>query len=144
MTRWITFFLWAALAVVGARGAEQGSMRASKPEVRKEIIAAIEGQLVAFRAGDAVAAYAFAAAELRVQKPLRDFALIVRDSYPEIWANTHAEYGVVRDDGAKAMLAVQVFSQASDTPYDYTLTKERGGWRIHDVVRHEPKKKNQM
>jgi hypothetical protein len=119
-------------------------MRASKPEVRKEIVAVIEGQLAAFRAGDVRKAYGFAAVELRARWPLEMFLGIVQHNYPEIWASTKAEYGLVRDDGARAVLVVHVFSKDGDATYDFTLTLERGGWRIHDVVRHEPKKKDQV
>ncbi|MSU22693.1 MAG: DUF4864 domain-containing protein [Opitutus sp.] len=130
--------LWLGTSFV--RGAGEGALRASKPEVRKEITTVIEAQCAAFRAGDLVQAYAFASAELRAQKPLRAFAEIVRDNYPEIWANTRAEFGLVRDDGARAMLVVRVFAKDSEASYDFTLVKERGGWRISAVLRHEAKK----
>jgi len=144
MKRWMMLALLAGFAGALVQGAGDEGMRASKPEVRKEIIAAIEGQLAAFRAGDVRKAYSYAAAELQAQKPLRIFVGIVQTSYPEIWASTKAEYGLVRDDGARAVLLVHVFAKDSDATYDYTLTKERGGWRIHDVLRHEPQKKDQV
>jgi hypothetical protein len=115
-------------------------MRASKPEVKKEIVAVIESQLAAFRKGDVDKAYGYAAAELRAQKPVRAFAAIVQNNYPEIWANTRAEPGIVRDNGERATVTVQVYSKISDAAYDFTLTKEREGWRIYGVLRHEPKK----
>lgn len=130
-----------ALACAGRADEE---MRASKPEVKKEIVAVIDAQLEAFRKKDYVKAYSYAAAELRAQKPLQIFMGIVHVSYPEIWSNTRAECGLVRDDGARAVLLVHVFGQDSDTTYDYTLAKERAGWRIHDVLRHEPKKKENV
>ena len=114
--------------------------RASTQEVRKEVVAAIEAQLAAFRKGDINKAYSYAAAELRAQKPLRTFTAIVQANYPEIWANTRAEFGIVRDDGARASVTVQVYSKTSATGYDFTLVKERAGWRVHGVLRHEPKK----
>ncbi len=129
------------LGAVSARGAESGGMRASKPEVRKDVVAAIEGQLAAFRAKDTNKAYTFAAATLRAQTPLRQFLRIVEINYPEIWANTKGEFGVVRDDGARATVLVQVFAKEDRADYDYGLVKERDGvWRIDSVLRHAPKK----
>lgn len=144
------FFRWVALAMAGlllagvaARGADD-SLRASKPEVRREIVAVIESQLAAFRAGEVKKAYSQASAALRAQKPLQVFVAIVRENYPEIWANTRAEIGLVRDDGAEATVLVHVFGQRSDAAYDYTLVKERTGWRIAAVLRHAPKKSDRM
>jgi len=130
-----------ALLAVGPGRAAAGEqlLRASKLEVRAEVVAAISGQLAAFRAGDAARAFTFAAAELRAQKPLPAFTAVVRTSYPEIWANRRAEFGIVRDDGARATVTVQVYGRESDAAYDYTLKKEAAGWRIFGVVRHEPK-----
>ena len=112
-------------------------MRASKPEVAKAVIAAVEAQLGAFRAGDLSKAYSYAAATLRRQRPMPAFGTIVRDSYPEIWANTRSEHGLVRDDGTNATVLVHVFSKSSNAAYDYVLVKERGGWRIAGVLRHD-------
>lgn len=129
------------LAALFGREAAAGEavMRASKPGVRADIMTTINGQLAAFRAGDVARAFTFAAAELQKQKPLSDFTAIVRTSYPEIWANRRAEFGIVRDDGARATVTVQVYGRESDAAYDYTLKKEPAGWRIFGVVRHEPK-----
>ncbi len=131
----------AALVAVLARAgvAAETGLRASKPEVKVDVASVINGQLAAFRAGDAARAYTFAAAQLRAQKPLPAFAAIVRTSYPEIWANRRAEFGIVRDDGARATVTVQVYGRDSAAAYDYTLQKEPTGWRILGVVRHEPK-----
>ena len=130
-----------ALATV--RAADDGP-HASKPEVRREIVAVIDAQLSAFRAGDVRKAYGYASADLRAQKPIQAFAAIVQDNYPEIWANTRAEFGLVRDDGAAATLLVHVFGKDSDAAYDYTLVKERAGWRIAAVLRHAPKQSDKM
>ncbi len=127
------------LLLAGTARADDNALHASKPEVRREIVAVVEGQLAAFRAGDVRKAYGFASAELRAQKPLRAFRAIVEESYPEIWTNTRGEIGVVRDDGAQATLLVHVFGKEGDAAYDYTLTKERAGWRIAAVLRHAPR-----
>jgi Domain of unknown function (DUF4864) len=139
---------WLGLAVVliavlgqasPARAADE-AMRASTAEVRREVVAVIEAQLAAFRAGEPAQAHALAAAALRAQKPLRVFTEIVRTNYPEIWTNTRAECGLVRDDGTLAKLVVHVIGKDGDANYDYTLAKERDGWRIRDVLRHTPPK----
>jgi hypothetical protein len=132
------------LGLCFVHGAEGGA-KASRPEVRKEVVAIIEGQLTAFRAGEMQKAYLCAAANLRAQRPLRQFLQIVENNYPEIWANTRAEYGLVRDDGVRATLRVQVFSKDDRADYDYGLVKERDGvWRIESVLRHAPKKSDKV
>lgn len=127
------------LAAVGSLRAEDSGLRASKPEVRRAIVAVVEEQLAAFRAGDGRKAYSYASSALRLQKPLRAFLAIVQESYPEIWTNTRGEIGVVRDDGEQATLLVHVFGQDGDAAYDYTLVHERSGWRIAAVLRHAPR-----
>ena len=132
------------MATTGAmplRAADAGlTLRASKPEVKQEIVAVIEAQLAAFRKGDVAKAYDYAASDLRAQKPLRNFSAIVKENYPEIWASTRAEPGIVRDDGMRATVTVQVYSKTGDAAYDFTLVKEKAGWRVQGVLRHEPRK----
>lgn len=140
MSRGVKALLLGSLGLVMAmRVAGAAELRASKPEVRREIVATIEGQLAAFRKNESAQAYRLAAAELRAQRPLAAFVEIVRRNYPEIWANTKAEFGIVRDDGARATVTVQVYSKDTDAGYDYALVKEPAGWRIHGVLRHAPK-----
>lgn len=129
-------FAVAGLCWPVACAAETPALPASKPEVRREIVKVVEGQLAGFRAGDVRAAYGYASSELRAQKPLKIFAAIVRENYPEIWRNQRAEFGLVRDDGAIATVLVHVFAAGGEATYDYTLTKERAGWRISAVLRH--------
>lgn len=134
-------FWRAFLFIVAIGGAAMASeLPASKPEARKEIVAAIEGQLAAFRRGDVRRAHALAAAALRAQKPLTEFRQIVEANYPEIWRSERAEYGIVRDDGARAAVTVRVYAKSGDASYDYTLQRENGAWRVLGVLRHEPKK----
>jgi ABC-type transporter MlaC component len=133
-------WLGALLAWAPSAVSAETKLRASKPEVRKDVVTVIEAQLAAFRKGDLPKAYGFAAAALRAQKPLPAFTTIVQTNYPEIWKSTRAEFGIVRDDGTRAEVTVQVFSERGDAAYDFTLQKEQGGWRIYGVLRHEPKK----
>ncbi len=134
---------WLFLAFLPGRAADD-TPHASKPEVRREIVAVIDAQLGAFRSGDLRKAYSYASAELRAQNPLRVFVSIVQQNYPEIWTNTRGEFGLVRDDGETATLLVHVFGKEGDAAYDYTLVKERAGWRISAVLRHAPKKTDQV
>lgn len=127
-------------ALLGWCSGRAADVRASRPEVRKEILAVIAAQLEAFRRGDPERAYRYAAAAFRAQRTLPDFVAIVRGSYPEIWTNTRAEPGIVRDDGARATVTVQVYSKAGDAAYDYTLLREDTAWRILGVVRHEARR----
>ena len=145
MTRWFRSMIVAVACVValGAMAAD-GELRASKPELKQQIVAVIEAQLAAFRQGDVAKAYTFAAADLMAQKPLRVFTTIVQENYPEIWSNTRAEFGIVRDNDTQATVTVQVYSKAGDAAYDFTLAKERVGWRIYGVLRHAPKQKGKV
>ena len=138
--------LWLLLGISTAcRGsAADGGFRTSKPEVRKDVIAVIEAQLAAFRTRDIAKAYGYAAAWLHAQTPLRAFSSIVQNNYPEIWAGIRAEYRLVRDDGTHATVLAHVFAKDSNAAYDYVLVKERGGWRIGSVLRHEPRKKDNV
>lgn len=140
MARWllILFAFVAPLHVLAAQ------IRISKAEVRKEVVAVVEAQLAAFRGEDPNKAYALASAAMRAQMPLRTFTAIVRTNYPEIWANTRAEYGLVRDDGTRASLVVHVYSENGYAAFDYVLLKERNTWRIGSVVRHIARKKDDV
>lgn len=124
--------------------AEGATWPASKPDVRHEIVAVIEGQLAGFRTGDVPQAYRYASTELRAQKPLRVFSAIVRENYPEIWRNRRAEFGLVRDNGASATVLVHLSGPDGEATYDYTLVKERAGWRISAVLRHASGKADQV
>lgn len=119
-------------------------LKASRREVRRDVIAVIDAQLAAFRSGDPAEAYRYAAANLRAQTPPRTFAAIVRENYPIIWANTRADYGIVRDDGTHAAVLVHVHSQGGSASYDYVLIRERGGWRIGSVTRHEIRQRDNV
>jgi hypothetical protein len=119
--------------------AQEPTPKASKPAVRKEVLVVIEGQLAAFRAGDADRAYAYAAQGFQAQTSPRRFASMVRSGYPEIWTNARAEFGLVRDDGERATTTARVFAKdGTSALYDYILLKEDDVWRIAGVLRHDP------
>jgi len=135
--KFLLALMLAGLFGVTAR-AQEPEFRASKPAVRKDVIASIEGQLAAFRANDVAKAYGYAALGLRRQTPPQRFARMVRDGYPEIWTNTRAEFGLVRDDGERATTTARIFAKdGTSASYDYVLVKEENGWRVAGVLRHE-------
>ncbi len=128
-----------ALGLAALSGGRAAEPRASRPEVRAAVLRVVEDQLAAFRRGRPEAAYGFASAPFRAQRTLEAFVAIVRDHYPEVWHNVRAEPGIVRDDGARATVTMQVHAPNAAVAYDYTLVREAAGWRIHGVVRHEPR-----
>ncbi len=115
---------------------EAPELKASTAAVRKAVITVIEGQLAAFRDQKPEAAYEFAAPALRTALPLRRFLSVVKTGYPEIWTNQQASFGVVRDNGERATVAVKVQGAEGSASYDYILLKVADGWRIGGVLRH--------
>jgi len=133
------------VAAALGQAAESGVMRASKPAVKTEIVATIEGQLAAFRGGEIERAYAYASSRLQMQTPIRRFAQTVRLGYPEIWTNERAEFGLARDDGKRATLTTRIFAKdGSSAAYDYVLVREDDFWRIAGVLRHETKEASRV
>ena len=135
----IALMFLAGLQAVVAE-AQPSEMRVSGAVVKEEVLAVIQGQLAAFRAGEFERGYGFAAALLRAQIPLERFAQLVRESYPEIWTNTRADFGITQDDGVRATVTARVFAKdGGSARYDYMLVKEGSAWRITGVLRHEAK-----
>ena len=137
--RFLRFSLWAMCMAVPALGQlpPQDNYTLSTADVRKGIVAVISDQLGDFHAGNAGKAYALAAARFKAQFSSERFAALVKQSYPEIWTNTGAQFGVVRDDGVSAIVVVQVACSAGNSAaYDYFLLKENDVWRIGGVLRH--------
>lgn len=133
-------FLLLGLNGATAAWAQEPGLKVSKAEVRKDVLAVIEGQLAAFRAEDVPKAYGFASRALRRQAALPVFSQMVQFGYPEIWANTRAEFGLVRDDGVRATTTARIYAKdGKSATYDYVLVSEEKGWRIAGVLRHEPR-----
>ncbi len=127
--------LWAASA---------DGMRASTPEVKKQLVDVVEAQLEAFRKADVAKAYGYASRALRAQRPLRMFSAIIEANYPEIWANTRAEFGLAHDDGERATIMVVVYADEGRATFDFSLVRERAGWRIEGVLRRGAGKGNKV
>lgn len=137
--------VWIALCMVGlgvvsasAAAPAREEFAASTATVRRELITVIEAQLEAFREGDAAKAQGLTSSVLRAQNSVRAFAAIVRENYPEIWANTGADFGVARDNGRRASIVARVKGAERRESYDFILVRERAGWRIEAILRREP------
>ena len=128
------------LAAPVARAAEPAESHYSKADVRKELVAVVDLQLAAFRAGDFKRAYTFAAEPLRLQFTLKEFTVMITRSYPFIAHNERAETGLPMDDGANATMSVRVFGPGGKSAdFRYTLVRETDGWRISGVLPEKPR-----
>ncbi len=132
---------WAALVSLACASfvrAANPEMEASKPPVKAEIIAVIEGQLAAFRAGDFGKAYAFASQPIREMFPLAEFQNMVSTAYPIIAGSTKADFGICLDNGYEASVFVRIQGKdGKSKEYQYALTREPIGWRITGVTEPE-------
>jgi Domain of unknown function (DUF4864) len=121
------------------RAAEPAAPHYSKPAVRQELVAVVEGQLAAFRANKFEQAFGFAAQAMREQLTVEEFAAMITRGYPVILHNERAEFGLPQDDGASASMPVQVFAGGKSVAYRYSFVKESAGWRISGVLPEKPR-----
>ena len=132
---------WAALVSLAFATfvrAAPPELEASKPPVKTEIVAVIEGQLAAFRAGDFGTAYSFASQPIREMFPLAEFRNMVSAGYPIIAASVKAEFGICLDNGSEASVFVRLEgADGKSKEYQYGLVREPGGWRITGVTEPE-------
>jgi len=115
-------------------GEENRPLRHSQSSVRQEVIAVIETQLVAIRAGDWAGAMAQAAAPLRARLTAVQFGEMIRRHYPVLWRSEQADFGFVRDNGRMAVVRVHVRAGPERRAYEYRLLREPEGWRIGSVL----------
>ena len=116
------------------------SLEISSEAMREELKGIVKSQLTAFRDDDYVTAYTFAAAGIKLQYPLAAFERMVKTGYPAIARFKSAEFGVVRDNGAEAVVNVEVEGESSRVVhYQYLLRKEDGVWKISGVVEAKQK-----
>jgi hypothetical protein len=142
MARLLLVFLvgWNLGGLPSARGSG-GTMEESSDVVKKELIAVVEAQLVAFRAGDYSLAYGFAAPGIQSMFPPETFEKMVRTGYPLIAHSSSADYGVALDTGEDAVLAVRITGadeKGTTAEYLYTLSKANGAWKITGVSEVKP------
>ena len=82
-----------ATSPLSPQSVEESKTEAGQPAQRKEIIAVIEGQLTAFRSGDAQTAYSYAAPGIQRQFPDSDiFMEMVKNGYNVLRQPTQVEY----------------------------------------------------
>jgi hypothetical protein len=112
----------------------------SSAALKKELTGIVESQLAAFRANDYAKAYSFAASELQTIYSLQDFETMVKGAYPIIAKSSGAEFGMVFDQGEKALVHVRVENTAEkrSAQYRYLFQKEAHGWRITGVFEIKP------
>lgn len=128
--RLLLLALWLTCASVLSAAPEQPST----PAVKAEIVALVEAQLQAFRAGDWEKAYSYAAIDIRNAFPPERFAQMVKSAYGPIAKSRKAEFGVCLDDGDQGELNVTVEgADGQRNLYQYYLVKEQKGWRISGV-----------
>ncbi len=126
-------------AVVPAAHAEPSSAHVCSEPVKQELTAVIDGQLAAFRAGDYPKAYTFAAGGIKEMFPVDHFEMMVKTAYPLIAGSAKAEYGLAFDTGEDAVVNVTIEdAKGQRAQYQYTLSKEKGVWKITGVVEQKP------
>lgn len=110
-------------------------LKRSGVQVRREVLAVIEGQFHAFREGDYARAWSFAAPAIQEQYSVPAFERLVRDGYPIIAYWRAVSFGEVQDNGREAVVLVSVRGRSGRTRFfQYLLLNESGRWRINGVV----------
>ncbi|MDB6111840.1 MAG: hypothetical protein JWR69_3590 [Pedosphaera sp.] len=143
----LLFVFWRVSLIVPRDGNERSRARMSKlapmPQgrlsdeaVRKELIEVIQSQLSAFRKHDYSKAYKYAASDIQSQVSLPAFERMVREGFPLLVRSSAVEFGVILDNGSQALVNVSLLSDSGRLiHYQYSLRRERAGWRITGVVR---------
>ena len=100
-----------------------------------DIQAVIDGQMQAFRAGNAGAAFEFASPAIREMFGTpENFAGMVQRGYPMIWSHGEVSYHDLRERDGAFMQRVQVRDAAGqDFEFEYEMIETTAGWRINAV-----------
>jgi hypothetical protein len=100
----------------------------------RELYSVVNNQLSAFRAEDFPRAYRHAATNVQQKFSLAQFEALIRSDYGAMTHANRVEFGVVRVDGASAL--VQVFFYSGDgtiRSFLYSLVAENHTWKIDGV-----------
>jgi hypothetical protein len=100
----------------------------------RELYSVVNNQLCAFRADDFSRAYQHAAANVHQKFSLAQFEALIRHDYAAMTHGDRVEFGMVRVDGATAL--VQVFFCSGDgtiRSFLYSLVAEDHTWKIDGV-----------
>jgi len=134
MRFWPIALMFALGAAVAAEPTGDTRVRLSKPAVRAELVAAVDGQLAAFRVEDWERAYGFAAQSFQGVVDLPQFVTLITRNYAVLWKNTRAEFGLPRDNGHVGIVPVRVFRGKDSEAYQWLMVYEGGHWRVTGVV----------
>lgn len=100
----------------------------------------IRQQLEAFRKNDFEAAYGFAFSGIREQLTRAEFEAMVRVGFAAMVKPGLVEFGGTEVVEGNAMVRLQLTAEDGTTSaYQYSLEKEKGGWRIAGVIPIESK-----
>lgn len=100
----------------------------------RELYSIVNNQLSAFRADDFPRAYRHATSNVQQKLSLAQFESLIRHDYAAMTRADRVEFGVVRVDGAAAL--VQVFFCSEDgtiRSFLYSLVAENHTWKIDGV-----------
>lgn len=110
-------------------------LKRSRAEIRRAVLAVIEGQFSAFQDGDYARARAFAAPGIQQQFDVAAFERMVKDGFPVIAYWRTVFFGEVEDNGREAVALVSVRGRGGHTRFfRYLLVRDGGHWRINGVV----------
>lgn len=134
--------LWSASLALLAQSPEPASGEGSAPspkassaELKEKLKKVVQGQLEAFRKGDFIAAYGFAAKGIREQFPIEAFETMVKANYAAIAQSTESVFGLILDDGKVALVNVRVVGANKESVnFRYLLEREGDEWRIGGVI----------
>ncbi len=111
----------ALMLLAGAAQADEGAIRQ-----------VIDGQIAAFRAGNAETAFAFAAPNIKgIFGTSERFGLMVREGYPMVWQPGSVEYLASRESGNVWTQDVLITDGAGRLhKLEYTMIETAEGWKI--------------
>ncbi len=100
----------------------------------RELYSVVNSQLAAFRADDFSRAYRHETASVQQRFSLAQFEAVIRRDFAEITHADRVEFGVVRVDGATALVQVFFYSEdGSIRSFLYSLVAEDHTWKIDGV-----------
>lgn len=100
----------------------------------RELFTIVNEQLNAFRASDFRSAYRHAATGVQHKFTLAQFEKMVLQNYPEMTRPRRVEFGIVKVEGANALVQVYFFApDGSARSFLYNLINEDNAWKISDV-----------
>lgn len=103
------------------------------PEPR-ELYSVVQRQLADFRAENYASAYLHAASGVQQKFSRAQFEQMIRRQYSEMTHPARVEFGIVKTDGASALVQVFVANEGGSTrAFLYSLVAENGAWKINGV-----------